>query len=125
MEKWTQPVSLGLQQLLAGEAIELRPVFDAFKLLAAVIKSALRDERIDVLRRLEQTIGQGEYPGSNGHAQRWVSQFLEQVESVLDGVRELGHACESAHVPMDLRSVWKGIDDLSLIAEEALTGALH
>ncbi len=125
MDKWMEPVSEGVRAILAGKSVDLSPLTDSFKLLAAIIKSALRDEKIDLLRRLDQTIGQGEYPGSDSHAQRWVSQFTDHVEAVLDGVRVLGHSCESAHVPMNLRSVWKGIDEyLSLIAEEALTEVL-
>jgi len=125
LEQWTRPISEPLGDILAGKRVDPKPIIDRFKLLGAVIRSALRDEKVDLLDRLEQTIGHGKNEGATGHAHRWATQFTAQLASVLERTREMGHACETARMPEDIRSVWRGVDEfLSLIAEEAFTDVL-
>ena len=125
LEQWTQPIAGPIGEILAGQHVDVKPVIDRFKLLGAVIRSALRDEKVDLLDRMDQTVGRGEDEGGSGHAHRWATQFSDQLSSVLERTRRMGHACETARMPDDLRSVWRGVDEfLSLIAEEAFTDVL-
>ena len=122
---WTEPFTKELEMILSDQGGEVSEAIARLKVLACILKSALRDELDDLTGRLESTIGQECTVDTAKHAGRWLNAFTEQIEGALKLIRQAGVQCETAKTPSELRDAWRGVDEfISLIAEETLTETL-
>lgn len=124
---------LSEKQAVNPWASDLREVIDRFadggtgdvvaaetglKLLACVLKSALRDARVALRKPLDRALSSSDGP----RAAELMARFSDDVRTALARLRTLEDLVAQEGVPPKLRDAWRAVDEYcSLLAEEALT----
>jgi uncharacterized membrane protein YeaQ/YmgE (transglycosylase-associated protein family) len=120
IEAWAAPVKEAISAFADGKGGDVAAAIQGIKLLACVLKSAVRDESVALLARLDPVLAGG--PSGLDTAAGWVNEFTADVKGALRRLRKVGEKSSKAGVPLLVRESWRAADEYtSLLCEEALT----
>jgi len=118
VKPWAQELKLAIDRFGEGDQSDVDAAERGLKLLACVLKSALRDASKELREQLEESL-------RDRHDERsteLVTTFAEDVRTALRRLRKVAGGAIREGVPDRLREAWDAVDEYgSLLAEEALT----
>lgn len=119
-----EPIAELLNGLLSGEMKDVTGSIRRLKLLGCIYRRALRDEMLDVLERFDRLAPAGSDAASPGDAElaEELITFHDHVEAARARLSNLGRRCESAAMDVEVREIWRRVDEyVSIVAEDVAT----
>jgi len=115
---WAAELREAVDRFADGGTGDVVAALAGLKLLACVLKSALRDARVALRTPLESALSRSD----GRRAAELMAQFLDDVRTALARLRTVEGRISRDGVPAELRDGWRAVDEYcSLLAEEALT----
>lgn len=119
-----EPITELLKSLLSGDQKDTAGAIRRLKLLGCIYRRAFRDEMLDVLERFDRLAPAGSaaaYAGDAELAEELIT-FRDQVEASKRRLSALGRHCESAAMHLEVREIWRRVDEyVSIVAEDVAT----
>jgi uncharacterized membrane protein YeaQ/YmgE (transglycosylase-associated protein family) len=120
IEPWAAPVRAAINAFADNKGGDINAAIRGIKLLACVLKSAVRDESIALSDRLNRAFEADQ--GGQKQVLEWVLTFGDDLRGALRRLRKVGEQSNQAGVPLLVRESWRAADEYtSLLCEEALT----
>ena len=121
---WFEPIAELLNGHLSGEMKDYTGSIRRLKLLGCIYRRALRDEMLDVLERFDRLEPTGSIAASAGDAElaEELITFHDQVKAATNRLTSLGRRCESAAMNLEVREIWRRVDEyVSIVSEDVAT----
>ncbi len=122
---WADPVQQAIGQFADGNQGDPAPAIRGIKLLACVLKSAVRDAKSQLLQQLEEHLRSPAATGTKAVCATLISDYGEDIRTALRRLRKVGEKSSKDGVPISVRECWRAADEYtSLLCEEALTDVI-
>jgi len=115
---WASELGEAIDRIAEGRTGDVVAAERGLKLLACVLKSALRDARNALKPPLEVALDAAD----DSRVAALLRGFADDIGTALGRLRKVGDRVSQEGVPLRLRDAWGAVDEYgSLLAEEALT----
>ncbi len=123
-EKWFRIVEAPLERMMAGERLDPVPVVNGLKLLAAIVRSSIRDECLAFRERFRgmDLLSGGAREARSAELATTLGRFLDDIRLLWARLRIVGESAGHAAVDAQIREVWTAIDEYTALnVEEVCT----